>query len=158
MLVRYVFSAVLAIFALPVCAAEPEPPAVLFSRYDLLGTWASDCKARPGPANWFVMHSATANGGVKIEYDHGALPLLSIVDSAEPLTGIRLGMHVRYADEGWGATNGAIYKMIVEVDAKRMRTVQSIRNDGTILIKDSKFATDGRLSQILYKCSGGSNA
>jgi len=156
---RHVFATFLAAFVVTGGSAQAAPVDV-FSRYDLVGTWASACNKPPGPTNWFVTHSATADGSVETRYDNGAggSPLLSIVDSAHPLTATTLGMHVRYADDRWGTTNGAIYEMIVEVGAKRVHTVQSIRNDGTILIKDSKFATDGRPSQILYKCSGGSNA
>ena len=100
MLVRHIFSAVFALFALPVCAAEAELPASVFSRYDLMGTWASDCKKPPGPVNVFVIHSATADGGIKTQYDHGAggSPLLSIADSAQPLTSTTLRMQVRYVD------------------------------------------------------------
>lgn len=160
MLARPVFATFLAAFVATTGAASAEPPGAVFSSYDLVGTWASACNQPPSPTNWFVIHSATADGGMETRYDNGAggSLLLSIVDSAQPLTATTLGMSVRYADARWGTTDGAIYEMIVEVAARRVHTVQSIRNDGTILIKDSKFATDGRPSQILYKCSGGTNA
>ena len=157
MLVRHVFATFLAAFVVTGGSAQAAPVDV-FSRYDLVGTWASACNKPPGPINWFVTYSATANGGMETHYDNGAdrSLLLSIVDSAHPLTATTLGMRVRYADDGWGTTNGAIYEMIVEIGTKRADSTDP--NDGTILIKDGKFATDGRPSQILYRCSGGSNA
>ncbi len=157
MLLRPSFSIAFALLALTTGAAAAETPTAVFSRYELLGAWASDCKKPPGPANWFVTHSPTNTGSVQTQYDHGGggAPLLSVVDSARPLSTTTLDIHVKYTDAKWGTLNGSIFTMIVEVSAGRTHTVQSIRNDGMILIKESKFATDGRPSQILYKCPGG---
>jgi hypothetical protein len=165
MLARPEFAAVfaaplLAALVLSASTANADEPGAVLARYDLAGTWAPACDKPPGPANWYVIHSVTPNGRAENRYNNGdGGPLrLSIVESAQPLTATTLGVRTRYADSGWGSANGAVFDMIVEVAAGHSRTVQSIRNDGTILIKDSKFAMNGEPSQILYKCSGGSNA
>jgi hypothetical protein len=163
MLARHEFAALFAapfLAALVLPAAAADSAGAILERYDLLGTWAPACDKPAGPTNWYVIHSMTTDGRAENRYDNGDRgPLrLSIVESVQPLTATTLGVRTRYADSGWGKANGAVFDMIVEVTAGHTRTVQSIRNDGTVLIKDSKFAANGEPSQILYKCSGGSNA
>ncbi len=150
----------LAILVLPASAAAADSPGAILERYDLPGTWAAACDKRLGPTNWYVIHAVTPDGRAETRYDNGdPVPLrVSIVESVQPLTATTLGVRTRYTESGWGKANGAVFDMIIEVTAGHSRTVQSVRHDGTVLIKDSKFAANGEPSQILYKCSGGSNA
>ncbi|TWB89947.1 hypothetical protein FBZ93_11561 [Bradyrhizobium macuxiense] len=95
------------------------------------------------------------------EIDYGAgFPIrLTIVESAQLISPSKLKIRVRNADPNWGKTNNVIHEavMIKESDPKtneivRIRVIESILSDGTVLVKDGILKSLGKPSFWSYKC------
>ncbi len=130
-----------------------EAPWAAIQRVGIVGTWARVCNQAASPSNWIVTYSATANGGAQSRSNNGEVTRLTVVDSAQVLTPTTIRLRLRYAYPQWGTTNGSIYDVVAEVVAKRSRALQSIRGDGTALIKDGLFVSNGQPSISMEKCS-----
>jgi hypothetical protein len=55
------------------CAAFAwaQSPASTIKEFGLLGTWADDCRAAPGPANQYAIFSLTSRGNIELRNDFG---------------------------------------------------------------------------------------
>jgi len=143
---------ILWLFLLPGVAAAEQPwPALV--KVGLAGTWGHACNAPPSPSNWLITFSATANGGAQSRSNRGEDTRLTIVDGAQVVTPTTIRLQLRYADPIWGEANGSTFDVINEIVARRSRTLQSTRGDGTVLIKDGAFVANGQPSPTLEKCS-----
>lgn len=143
--------ALLLVLAGPAMAADPPWPALM--KVGMAGTWAHSCSAAASPSNWFVTYAATGNGGARSMSNRGEDTRLTVVDSARLLSPTTVRLRLRYDDPKWGATNGFVYDVVIEVTARRSRALQSVRGDGTVMIKDGLFVSSGAPTPALEKCS-----
>lgn len=146
-----VLTAFLLLAAGPAGAADQPWAAV--QKVGLAGTWASSCNAAASPTNWIVTFAATANGGAQSRSNNGQYTRLTVMDSTQLLSPTTIRLRARYNDPNWGTTNGNTYDIVTEIVAKRSRTLHSTRGDGTVLIKDGLFVSNGQPSVSMEKCA-----
>ena len=75
------------------------------------------------------------------------------IDSAQVVTPTTIRARTRNDDPNWGAQNGAIADVVIEIANNRMRSLNSITPDGTQLIKDGVFVKGGTAVPSFEKCS-----
>ncbi|WP_146991447.1 hypothetical protein [Bradyrhizobium macuxiense] len=133
----------------------------ILERFGLRGTWATSCDQPATPKSFHTIFVKGTDGLAVREIDYGAgFPIrLTIVESAQLISPSKLKIRVRNADPNWGKTNNVIHEavMIKESDPKtneivRIRVIESILSDGTVLVKDGILKSLGKPSFWSYKC------
>ena len=121
----------------------------------LLGTWAESCAAGPSRWNWFVTFYVTGNSTVRRKGETGGDdPVLDgAVDSAQRVTPTMVRLRLRNDDPNWGPDNGTIYDAEAELRDGKWHVLNSVRRDGTQLIKDGKFVASGKPTPVLQRCN-----
>lgn len=119
------------------------------------GTWAPSCSAPTSATNGHMTHYHGADGRVWRKYDRGpnTTSLNLTIDSAQVVTPTTIRARTRNDDPNWGAQNGAIADVVIEIANNRMRSLNSITPDGTQLIKDGVFVKGGTAVPSFEKCS-----
>jgi hypothetical protein len=138
----------------PAIAATDSPWAAVV-KIGMNGTWAPTCSAPTTPANGRLVYYRGADGRVWRKYDRGpnTTSLNLAIDSAQVLTPTTIRARMRNDDPNWGAQNGAVTDVVIEVANKRMHTLNSVTSDGTQLIKDGILVQSKTAIPLFEKCS-----
>jgi hypothetical protein len=133
----------------------------VLATFGLTGVWSTSCTAEPTPRAWRTIFAEGADGLALREIDFGAgHPIrLTIVESAQLLSPLKLKIRVRNTDRNWGATYNVISEsvMIKEINPQtneivRIRYIETVLGDGTRLVKDGILLSRGKPSYWQYKC------
>jgi len=138
----------------PAIAATDSPWSAV-EKIGMNGTWAPSCSAPTSPANGRLTYYRAADGRPRRKYDRGpsAKNLYFTIDSAQVITPTTIRVRTRNDDPNWGAENGALADVVIEIANKRMHTLNSAKPDGTQLIKDGVFVRSGTAVPAFEKCS-----
>jgi hypothetical protein len=138
----------------PAIAATDSPWAAVV-KIGMNGTWAPTCSAPTTPANGRLVYYRGADGRVWRKYDRGpnTTSLNLAIDSAQVITPTTIRARMRNDDPNWGAQNGAVTDVVIEIANNRMHTVSSVTPDGTQLIKDGILVKGGTAIPSFEKCS-----
>jgi hypothetical protein len=138
----------------PAIAATDSPwPAVV--KIGMNGTWSPTCSAPVTATNSRLTYYRGADGRVWRKYDRGPNTdsLNLTIDSAQVITPTTIRARMRNDDPNWGAQNGAVTDVVIEIANNRMRSLKSVTPDGTQLIKDGVFVKGGTAVPSFEKCS-----
>jgi hypothetical protein len=135
--------------------AATDSPWAAVVKIGMNGTWAPSCSAPISAANSRQIYYRGSDGRVRRKYDRGpnADSLNVSIDSAQVITPTTIRARMRNDDPNWGAQNGTVTDVVIEIANNRMRTLNSATPDGTQLIKDSVFAKGGTAVPSFEKCS-----
>ena len=131
----------------------------VLERVGLTGVWSASCAKPATPKSFRTIFAKGADGQAIREIDYGAgFPIrLTIVESAQMISPLKLRIRVRNTDPNWGPTNNVVHEavLIKENNAQevvRIRVIESILNDGTVLVQDGILKSIGKPSFWDYKC------
>jgi hypothetical protein len=135
--------------------ARADSPWSAVVKIGMNGTWAPTCSAPISAANSRLTYYRGTDGRVWRKYDRGPNTdsLNLTIDSAQVITPTTIRVRTRNDDPNWGAENGAVVDVVVEIANKRMHTLNSATPDGTQLIKDGVFVQGGTAVPAFEKCS-----
>jgi hypothetical protein len=155
-------AAAVLIFLLSTCSAfAAETAWDVLERFGLTGVWSTSCNQPATPKTFRTIFAKGTDGIAIREIDHGAgFPIrLTLVESAQMISPLKLKIRVRNADPNWGQANNVIHEavMIKESNPKtneilRIRVIESILSDGTVLVQDGILKSLGKPSYWNYKC------
>lgn len=150
------------IFLLSTCSAfAAETTWDVLERFGLEGVWSASCAKPATPKSFRTIFAKGTNGQAIREIDYGAgFPIrVTIVERAQMISPLKLKIRVRNADPNWGQTNNVIHEavMIKENNPQtneivRIRSIESILADGTVLVQDGILKSLGKPSFWDYKC------
>jgi hypothetical protein len=137
------------------CLADDSSAWQAMVEIGLTGTWAQSCAGAATPDNGKLTYFRDANGQARRTYDRGpGAPSLNLaIDSGHTITPTTIQLHVRNDDANWGASNGTVVDVVIEIANNRMRTLESVSPDGTQWIKDGIVVKSGNPIPALEKCS-----
>jgi hypothetical protein len=131
----------------------------VLERFGLTGVWSASCAKPATPKSFRTIFAKGADRQAIREIDYGAgFPIrLTIVESAQMISPLKLRIRVRNTDPNWGPTNNVVHEavLIKENNAQevvRIRVIESILNDGTVLVQDGILKSIGKPGFWDYKC------
>ena len=138
----------------PAIAATDSPWAAVV-KIGMNGTWAPTCSAPISAANSRLTYYRGTDGRVWRKYDRGpnTTSLNLAIDSAQVITPTTIRARMRNDDPNWGAQNGAVTDVVIEIANNRMHTISSVMPDGTQLIKDGILVQSKTAIPSFEKCS-----
>jgi hypothetical protein len=113
------------------------------------------------PKTFRTIFSKGTEGLAIREIDYGAgFPIrLTLVESAQMISPLKLKIRVRNADPNWGKANNVIHEAVMIKESNpqtneilRTRVIESILSDGTVLAKDGVLMSLEKPSFWNYKC------
>jgi hypothetical protein len=138
-------SSLLATFA---CA---QSPVSTIKEFGLLGTWADNCTATPGPANQYAIFSLTSRGNIELRNDFGPdfdEMVYRIVD-AQRLSHFRLALRQLLTTDDEIALNTVMMKA-----NDRIRVWSSHGSDGSIFVEDGTMpSANGQETGWMARCN-----
>jgi hypothetical protein len=150
------------IFLLWTCPAfAAETTWDVLERFGLNGVWSVSCDQPASPRSFRTIFAKGTNGLAIREIDYGAgFPIrLTVVESAQMISPLKLRIRVRNADPNWGKTNNVIHEAVMIKESSpqtneilRIRVIESVLGDGTVLVKDGILKSLGKPSFWDYKC------
>jgi hypothetical protein len=136
----------------PAGATDEGPPAeVVFQQFGLFGTWASDCTAKPSPANPHITISQPAPGVILEDHDlgpHNVVNRYSIL-AARKLSATRLSLQVIFQP---GREGEERQKLVWRVKDGTLRTLFNQPQGGPVRVKDGVAVGLGIATPLLRKC------
>jgi hypothetical protein len=128
-------------------AAEPEKEAVRKS--GILGTWAVDCSKPSSASNPYQAYA--------IDKPHPTRTLAMATESLDGVFDMRkarlLGNNrLAYTDVKRGRP-GKHFDVVVEIAGGRLRSLSSVADDGTVIIRDGKFVKSGAPTLVFQRCA-----
>ena len=133
----------------------------VLERFGLAGVWSTSCAKLATPKSFRTIFAKGTDGQAIREIDYGAgFPIrLTIVESAQLLSPAKLKIRVRNTDPNWGQTNNLIHEAVLikessaqTGEAVRIRVIESVLGDGTVLVQDGILKLLGKPSFWDYKC------
>jgi hypothetical protein len=137
----------LAIVLWPMSAGAQSVKSVLES-FGLLNTaWATDCSKPADDANTHIRYSVLRNGQVRLVYKNGPKyqDSVYVISSARRLSESEVSM-----TESDIKTKVRL-EIVLRVERDRYSYKSSTRGDGTVLVRDGKFA-NGAASPWINRC------
>jgi hypothetical protein len=135
--------------ALPPLARAQSPRDVLRD-FGLLGTWATDCARPSDKDNFYAIYAGMPNGKVRRTYyntpDRKTPYNVYTVSRATRLPADQLS----YRQEGEDHDK---IDVILLKDGNKYKIWSSVKDDGTVLVKDGKFPNSGDESTWQTKCN-----
>jgi hypothetical protein len=137
-------------------AEAAETPWKVYVRFGFMGTWTSSCDTPPSIQNsWYVI-SKGDQGTVFLTSNRGSdlPPGRNIIDRAEFLNATTIRVHelsndpidIPHSDKPHS------FDVVLENANGRVRTLESVRNDGTVLVKNGVNIARGQATRWLEKC------
>lgn len=144
----------LLLLAGPAIAATDSPWSAVV-KIGMNGTWSPNCSAPVNATNSRLTYYRGADGRVWRKYDRGPnTPSLNLtIDSAQVITPTTIRARTRNDDPNWGAQNGTVTDVVIEIANNRMHTISSVMPDGTQLIKDGILVQSKTAIPSFEKCS-----
>lgn len=114
----------------------------------LIGRWAIDCSKALGSSNPNLLYAVgspnpTLTLSMALRDRDGTFDIRSV-----KLIG---NNRISFFDKKRGEAFG--YKVVVEVSGNRLRSISSVKDDGTVEIRDGMFLFSNRPTPLLEKCS-----
>jgi len=154
-------SAVLIFFLSTCFAFAAEATWDVLERFGLTGVWSVSCDKPATPKSFRTIFAKGTDGLAIREIDFGAgFPIrLTLVESAQVISPLTLKIRVRNTDTNWGKTNNVIHEAVIIKESNpqtneivRIRVIDSVLGDGTVLVKDGILKSLGKPSFWDYKC------
>jgi hypothetical protein len=133
----------------------------VLERFGLTGVWSASCD-RPASTRSFRTIFAKGDNGVatrEIDYGVGFPIRLTFVESVEMISPLKLKIRVRNVDPRWRETYNVIHESVIIKESNpqnneniRVRALETILGDGTVLVKDGILKSIGKPSFWEYKC------
>src|SRR5262245_25199559 len=115
-----------------------------FRQLAMFGEWAPECRLPPAPTNQHIHFTPSDNGEVTLVTRNGLREFPGTTRNVKIISATRVG---------WTQTvNGTNTDVIIERNGSRYRGLESVRNDGKILIKNGFMVDFGFGSPWLEKC------
>jgi hypothetical protein len=150
------------IFQLSTCSVfAAESTWDVLERFGLTGVWSTSCDRPATPKSFRTIFAKGADGLAVREIDYGAgFPIrLTVVESAQLISPLKLKIRVRNTDPNWAKTNNITHEAVMIKESNpqtneilRIRVIQSILGDGTVLAQDGILKSLGKPSFWEYKC------
>ena len=104
--------------------------------FGLIGVWAAECDAPPGPTNNLATFAVTPSGTVSLKYEVGSQykPTRYTIVRARPLDERRIELHEDRLDV---QPHYSLDVVLNKADG-RIRVWSSIKSDGTVLVRDGR--------------------
>ena len=145
--------AALALVLPPAAAVAQERPWPVLERMGVVGTWSPSCSAAPGKDNPRVTYYTEKQGLVRRKVDGGPDGNANTtIDVAQQLSLTTLRIRQRLDDAKWGAHNGTVYEVVLEVVDGRTRVLSSISGDGKPAVKNGVIVASGVAAPRNQKC------
>jgi len=134
-------------------SSRAEMPWQIFKRFGITGNWSVSCADKPSASNFWMTYKEGPGGKVVRPLDRGkGNELSAVVDSAEMVTAATMRLRFRNDDPTWGASNGQVSTVLIEVKDGRIHTLESKGDDGKEYIKDGIVVASGKPIPWLEKC------
>jgi len=132
--------------------ALAETPWQVYVRAGLTGTWTASCATTPSVQNmWYVTREDEGGKVFRISYrGPNTLSGTSLIDRAEVLDATRVRLHELSREPGQQAVG---FTIVLEQAPGRMRVLDSIRDDGTVLARNGVNVASGQPTRWLEKCA-----
>jgi hypothetical protein len=138
---------------------QAETLASVAAKAHLLGSWAADCSKPPAQNNTYATYEDTTDGGVRARYDTGiakgsfeaVLDRVAILSPTTVFVRRRRDAPVDRQPSSWSTD------LVFEVSDDRKFTLQAIRMDGRIIVKDGQLP-DGKPFPVQHRCTVRPNA
>jgi tetratricopeptide (TPR) repeat protein len=128
-----------AVFSLTTCigltSAATANDSDTFRELTMFGEWAMDCRLPPAPTNQHVLFAPSDNGEVRSLLRNGIREFPGTIRNVKIISATRVGWR--------GTVNGTTADIIIERNGSRYRGLESVRNDGKILIKNGFVVEQG---------------
>jgi len=144
-------AAAAALWLLMSSQAMAETPWEVFVRLGFTGTWTSSCDVPPSLPNMWYVISKGADGNVYRISNRGPdlPPGTSVIDRAEVLTAATIRIHEVSNDP---LDKPHSFDVVLEKANGRVRTLESTREDGTVLARDGVNIASGQPTRWIEKC------
>jgi hypothetical protein len=133
----------------PAIAADSSPSLKqAMTKFGLIGEWAAHCNQPPGKDNAHTHWSASSETKGELLTDFGAAHTMTYAATAAELLGAE-DIRVSLVDN----QGGSHLELIIEKRDGRVRTLSSLQSDGSALIKDGKFVSNGADTVAQERCN-----
>jgi len=106
-----------------------------FRELAMFGEWTPDCRLPPTPTNQHVLFTPSDNGEVRSLLRNGTREFPGTIRNVKIVSTTRVS---------WRATvNGTTADVIIERNGSRYRSLESVRSDGKILVKNGFMVEPG---------------
>src|ERR1700722_159931 len=114
----------------------------------IIGRWAIDCSRPLGSSNPYLLY-AVANPNPVLTLSMALRDRDGTFDirSVKLIERNRISFYDKKRGEAFG------YNVVLELSNNRLRSISSIKDDGTVEIKDGIFLHSNRPTPLLEKCS-----
>jgi len=142
---RVAFIAALIVCTTPAAAAASVSE--VFEQYGLLGTFAVDCARPVSPQNYYTHFRALEGGRVQIELMVGPQQrqYAYVIDRAEARGPSEVAISM--------ANQQQRLHLIYRMQNGRLRTMESARQGGAVVVRGGAFTANGRPTPWLNRCS-----
>ncbi len=148
---RNLNAAAVALWLVMSSQAIAETPWEVHVKFGFTGTWTSSCDVPPSlPTMWYAITKGDG-GTVRRTADRGPglPPSTSVIDKAEFLTPTTIRIHETSNDP---LDKPRAFDAVLEKVSGRVRTLESIRDDGTVLAKNGINIASGQPTRWIEKC------
>jgi hypothetical protein len=133
--------------AFPALAGENLSLKQAMTKFGLIGEWAAHCSQPPSKDNAHTHWSANSDTKGQLLTDFGDQTMTYDATLAELVGAARIRLQV--VDN----RNATQLELIIEKREGRVRTLSSVRSDGSALIKDGKFVSSGADTVAQQHCN-----
>ena len=127
-------------------SATADPDIDALSKFGLLGSWAVDCTNPPSTANPHLAFAPSQSG-----YPTRTLRMGGFSETME-MRNARIIAPDRLAYFDAGLSPKSSFNVILAKVGERFRSYESIRTDGTHLIKEGKSVSSGNPTMVFQRC------
>jgi len=129
-----------------VASATADSDVDALIEFDLLGAWAVDCAKPPSRANLhvaFAIRNRTPTRTVRANGSSETMVMRNLRITAPDRLVYYLG----------GASKESSYNMMVAKIGEEIRSHETVRADGAVIIKNGKFVASGEPTRLFQRCS-----
>jgi hypothetical protein len=140
-------AALLAASILLAVPAAADTAKQVFEQRGLLGSFAVDCSRPVSPQNHYTYFRPIDGGRVQIDLMVGPQQrqYAYVIERAEPRGSNQVAISM--ANPQWRLD------LLYRVEHGRLRTMESVRHDGTVVVRGGVFTANGRPTPWLVRCS-----
>jgi hypothetical protein len=133
--------------AFPALAVENPSLKTAMAKFGLIGEWAAQCRQPPGIDNAHSHWSASSETKGELFTNFGDQTMSYDANFAELVGADRIRIKLV------SNKNGTQLELIIEKRDRHIRTLSSVRSDGSALIKDGKLVPTGADTVAQEHCS-----
>jgi hypothetical protein len=130
------------------CLARAQSVQEAMEKFNLPGTWATDCAKPADASNFYAYYAVSAADQGTLTYDggEGYKKNSYVIHDAKLLGSVKIEL------EEETLSDHSFLDLILAKSHGQIRVVSSRRSDGTILIEDGKFQPEGAPTQWYSRC------